>query len=81
MLLVVEVADSTLRYDRAVKLPLYARAGIGEVWIVDLTRRMVDVHRNPSGGAYASITAHGPDDLVRLAHAPNIAVGLHRVFA
>lgn len=53
MLLLVEVADSTPRYDRAVKLPLYARAGIGEVWIVDLRRRVVDVHRTPAGDGYA----------------------------
>lgn len=40
VLLVVEVSDSTLRYDLTVKLPLYARAVIREVWIVDLKRRV-----------------------------------------
>ena len=81
VLLVVEVADSSLRYDRRVKLPLYARAGIGEVWIVDLRRRVVDVHRTPAGDGYATIETHGPEDIVTLALAPGIAVGLRRVFA
>ena len=79
VLLVVEVADSSLRYDRRVKLPLYARAGIGEVWIVDLRRRMVDVHRVPAGDGYATVEAHGPEETVTLALAPGIAVELRRV--
>jgi Uma2 family endonuclease len=81
VLLLVEVADSSLRYDRAVKLPLYARAGIGEVWIVDLRRRVVDVHRTPAGNEYTTVETHGPDDTLTLALAPEIAVALHRVFA
>jgi Uma2 family endonuclease len=81
VLLLVEVADSSLRYDRAVKLPLYARAGIGEVWIVDLRRRVVDVHRTPAGDAYATVETRGPEDTVTLALAPEIAVALRRVFA
>ena len=79
VLLVVEVADSSLRYDRRVKLPLYARAGIGEVWIVDLRWRMVDVHRVPAGEGYATIEAHGPEETVTLALAPGITVELRRV--
>lgn len=81
ILLLVEVADSSLRYDRAVKLPLYARAGIGEVWIVDLHRRVVDVHRTPDANAYTTIETHGPESTVTLALAPEIVVPLHRVFA
>ena len=81
VLLVVEVADTTLRYDRTVKLPRYARAGIAEVWVVDLRRRVVDVHRMPAGDGYATVDPHGPDDTVALALAPEIAVALRRVFA
>ncbi len=81
ILLVAEVADTSLRYDRAVKLPLYARAGIGEVWIIDLRRRVVDVHRAPEGDGYATVATYGLDDTVALALAPEIAVALHRIFA
>ena len=56
VLLLIEVSDTTLVYDRGVKLPLYARAGIPEVWIVDLEGRRLLVHRQPSGMAYGEIT-------------------------
>lgn len=46
-LLVVEVSDTTLRYDRRVKAHLYARAGIADYWIVNLRDRQLEVHRNP----------------------------------
>ena len=46
-LLVVEVADTTLRYDLEVKRPLYARAGVAELWIVDIDRRELPVFREP----------------------------------
>lgn len=50
--LLVEVADTTLAFDRTVKGPLYARAGIPEVWLVDIAGQAVEVHRRPSGGRY-----------------------------
>jgi Uma2 family endonuclease len=56
---VIEVSDSSLRKDREVKGPLYAAAGIGEYWIVDLVHRAVEVHRAPSGGLYADVSRHG----------------------
>jgi Uma2 family endonuclease len=46
-LLVVEVADSTLEYDLEVKWPLYARAGVGELWVIDVNRRELHVFREP----------------------------------
>ena len=46
-LLVVEVADTTLRYDLEIKRPLYARAGVIELWIVDIDRRELHVFRGP----------------------------------
>ena len=52
VLLLVEVADTSLRYDRNVKLPLYAQAGIVEVWIVDARRRRVTAYRDPSPEGY-----------------------------
>lgn len=52
VLLLIEVSDTTLRYDQEVKLPLYARSGIPEVWIVDLTGGAVERHNVPSEGGY-----------------------------
>ena len=54
VLWLIEVADVSYRYDRYVKLPLYARAGIPEVWIVDLTHEVVEIHRQPSSRGYGS---------------------------
>lgn len=45
--LLIEVSDSSLLYDRGKKLPLYARAGIAEVWIVNVSQRQVEVFREP----------------------------------
>jgi Uma2 family endonuclease len=50
--LVVEVADTSARVDRIVKLPLYARAGVAAVWIVDLERRCVSLHSQPTDAGY-----------------------------
>ena len=54
VLLLVEVSESSLTYDRNTKLSLYARFGVPEVWIVDLLGAAVEVCREPKEGAYAS---------------------------
>ena len=55
VLLLIEVSDTTFPYDRNVKLPLYAQAGVGEVWIVNLPEGIVERHTNPSGEGYRSL--------------------------
>ena len=57
MLLLIEVADSSLEYDRTIKLPLYARHGVGEVWIVDLDNKVVRFFRGNDGSSYTDIPA------------------------
>lgn len=52
VLLLIEVSDTTLPYDRQIKLPRYAAAGIPEVWIVDLAAGRVLVHRQPTDDLY-----------------------------
>ena len=52
VLLLVEVSDSSVDKDRRLKLSLYAEAGIPEYWIVDVTRKVVEVYRQPSGDRY-----------------------------
>jgi Uma2 family endonuclease len=52
VLLVIEVAETSVKYDRTVKGPLYAEAGIAEYWIVNLRDGVIEVYTNPSGGAY-----------------------------
>lgn len=52
VLLIIEVADTTVDYDRLVKVPLYAKAGIKEVWLVNLPAEQIEIYAEPSGGAY-----------------------------
>ena len=61
VLLLIEVMDSSASYDRGTKLGLYARAGIVEVWLIDLNGDRVEIYREPNGGRYAEtlIREHG----------------------
>ncbi|HRC71584.1 MAG TPA: Uma2 family endonuclease [Candidatus Competibacter sp.] len=52
VLLIVEISDSTLHYDRDVKVPLYARNGIPEVWLLDVQNRQLEIYREPINGIY-----------------------------
>jgi Uma2 family endonuclease len=54
-LLVIEVSDSSLAYDRKVKAPLYARAGVPELWIVDVEHHCVWVYKDPIDGDYREV--------------------------
>jgi Uma2 family endonuclease len=76
VLLLVEVADTTAAFDRRVKLPLYARAGIREYWIVDLGAGIVDVHRGPGPEGYAERTELRPGDRVAPAALPDAALNV-----
>lgn len=53
VLLVIEVADTTVTYDREVKLPLYASSGVPEAWLVDLDGGRIEVHRAPRPEGYS----------------------------
>lgn len=53
--LAIEVAESSLAYDRAIKMPLYAGAGIPEAWIVNLVDRWIEVYRDPSPAGYTTM--------------------------
>lgn len=72
VLLIVEVSDSSLEFDDRVKLPLYARHGIREVWRVDLASRTVAVHRDPAGDGYRSVTTARRGDTLRPEALPDL---------
>jgi Uma2 family endonuclease len=80
VLLLVEVSDSSLAYDRGRKLALYAKFGVPEVWIVAVAGSAVEFHRRPQDGAYAStgrLTAGSlAPDLV-----PGVAIDVAALFA
>jgi Uma2 family endonuclease len=62
--LVVEVAHTSLTFDLAVKAGLYARAGIVEYWVLDVSGRRLVVHRDPQEGGYRPIVAFSEDESV-----------------
>jgi Uma2 family endonuclease len=68
-LLVVEVADTTLRFDLNTKAALYARADIGDYWVIDVEGRQIFVHRQPTPAGYGEIIAYSAEEEVAaLAH-------------
>ena len=64
VLLVVEVAETSQDYDRAVKVPLYARAGVREVWLVDLAGEGIEIYRRPWREGYQEVRRLGRGDRV-----------------
>lgn len=62
--LVVEIGDSTLKFDLTVKAALYARAAITEYWVLDVAGQRLFVHRNPVSGAYASVAVYSENEIV-----------------
>jgi Uma2 family endonuclease len=74
VLLLVEVADSTLGEDRRRKLPLYARAGVAEVWLLDLQARRLEVYREPEPGGYAQTPTYQPQQRVAPAAFPDVVL-------
>ncbi|MGH9063130.1 MAG: Uma2 family endonuclease [Acidimicrobiales bacterium] len=74
VLLLVEVADTTVRYDREVKLPLYAEAGVPEAWLVDMVAGRVEVHREPRPDGYRTVTLARGGDRVAPAAFPDAKV-------
>ena len=67
VLLIVEVGETSVEFDREVKVPRYAEAGIPEVWLVDLSHGTIDVHRVPSTRGYEQVqTASSGESLTPL---------------
>jgi Uma2 family endonuclease len=74
--LVVEVAESSLDYDRGDKALLYARAGFHDYWILDLVDRTVEVHRSPSPSGYRDIIVFSAGDEIAPLAAPEARVAV-----
>ena len=75
-LLVIEVADTSERYDRRTKLPLYARYGIPELWIVELNRDLVTRYLDPTPGGYATTRVFRRGESISPLAFPNVSVAV-----
>ena len=74
VLLLIEVGDSSVSFDRDVKLPLYATAAVVEVWLLDVKARTISVCTDPQQGAYRSIVQVGPGEMLRPIALPTAAI-------
>jgi hypothetical protein len=81
VLLIVEVADTSLAYDTQIRLPLYARHGIPEVWLVDLANHQLIVHRSPTPDGFQDVWSLADLSAVTPLLLPNVAVNLSGLFA
>ena len=75
-LLIVEVADTSLRYDLQTKAPAYARLGLPEYWVIDAVSLVTSIHRNPGPDGYPPPRRAGPGELLEPLLAPQLAVRL-----
>jgi Uma2 family endonuclease len=73
VLLLIEIADTSLNYDRTVKRALYARHAIPEFWIVDLTAGEIEMCRQPQADGYATVDRAGRDAVLQ----PQLLPGVH----
>ncbi|MBI3976738.1 MAG: Uma2 family endonuclease [Chloroflexi bacterium] len=76
VLLVVEVGETSAAFDRRVKLPLYARSGVPEVWLVEPTRRLITAYRDPSPTGYRTIQRARPGDHLTPALLPGLQIAV-----
>jgi Uma2 family endonuclease len=79
VLLLLEISDSTLRMDRRVKLPLYAKAGIPEYWILNLEDNVLEVYRYPQAGKYVETILLKASDTIALLAFPEIQVSVSQL--
>ncbi len=79
VLLVVEVASSSVADDRDIKAPLYARARIDELWLVDLVANRLAVYRDPSPTGYRTIRVCGRGEQVSPLFAPDVMIDVDAI--
>lgn len=72
--LVIEVADTSGEKDRNIKLPLYARAGIAEAWLLDVAADQLEVHRQPTANGYQEVILQRRGETVTLQAFPDLAL-------
>jgi Uma2 family endonuclease len=74
--LLIEVADSSLPYDRRTKLPLYARAGVAEAWLVDLDAGRLEIHLGAGGARYSNVRTPRADEIFSPVAFPDLTLTL-----
>ncbi len=81
VLLLIEVAETSLRYDRSTKLALYAEAGIPEYWVIDCAVESLEIYRAPGAERYRDVHRVSGDAAVPLQAFPGVVLTLAEIFA
>jgi Uma2 family endonuclease len=79
--LLIEVADASLRYDRVTKASVYARAGVPEYWVVNVNERAIEVFRAPDGERYATATLHRGSEVLAVPGFPDVSFSVDALFS
>lgn len=79
VILVVEVMDSTVTYDRGVKLRLYARAGVAEVWLANVNTQRIEGYRRPGAEGYAESRVFQLEESIAIQAFPDAAFTVHEL--
>lgn len=77
--LLIEVSDSTLAFDLSTKAGMYARAGIRDYWVIDVSGRALTVHRDPNEGRFQSVVRYAADESVSPLEKPEARVIVSRL--
>ena len=80
VLLVIEVSDSTLEYDRETKKNLFAEAGIKEFWLINLRDNTIETYSDPSKGIYYQMQIFGRGEIVRSKNNDKISLEVNKIF-
>lgn len=80
VLLVVEVSDSTLKYDKNLKIPLYARHGIPEVWLINLPEKRVEIYLKPGPAGYQQVLQPKNDEIISPSLLPEIVIEIAKLW-
>ncbi|MFM6024496.1 MAG: Uma2 family endonuclease [Dolichospermum sp.] len=78
--LLIEVADTTVKYDREVKIPLYAEANIPEVWLVDVNQEIIEVYQNTLQGIYQDVQKLTKNQSLSILAFPDVSIHLSELF-
>jgi Uma2 family endonuclease len=80
ILLIIEVADSSIDYDREVKAPLYSVAGIPEMWLFDVNKKAIEGYSQPSPLGYKQIHRYDEGDMLSMLTFPDVTFNWHELF-
>lgn len=79
-LLIVEVSNTSERYDREIKLPLYANHGVPEVWLISIERKTLSIYKTPIGDRYQHEQTTDAPGIIALSSLPDVSVDLSTLF-